>query len=137
MAMTFAYDEGSDGAGYRHAYRKVVVSWTSDGSGDASGTSQKLVGELVKATTNPTDGPTDNYDITLTDEDGVNILAGCDDDLADRDTTNSEEVYFFLKDHAGSPLAQSLHPVICGTVTVTVAAAGATKSGVLNLFLRG
>lgn len=137
MPVTFAYDEGADGAGNRHVIRKVIVSWTSDGSGDASGTSQKLVGELVKATTNPTDGPTDNYDITLADEDGVNILAGCDDDLADRDTANSEEVYFLVKDHAGSPLAQSLHPVICGPVTVTVAAAGATKSGVLNLFIRG
>lgn len=137
MAIAFTYDDGTDGAGLRHGYRKVICSWTSDGSGDASGSTQKLVGTLVKATTNPTDGPTDNYDITLADEDGVNILAGCDDDLADRDTTTSEEIYFFVKDHAGTPLAQSVHPVVCGPITVTVANAGATKSGVLNLFLRG
>lgn len=134
--ITFDYDEGADGAGNWHPYRKVICSWTSDSSGDASGTTKKLVGTLVKATTNPTDGPTDNYDITLADEDGVNLLGGCDDDLTDRDTANSEEVYFLVKDHAGTPLAQSIHPVVCGVVTVTVAAAGSIKSGVLNLFLR-
>ncbi len=136
MAMTFAYDDGVDGAGIRHGYRKVICSWTSDGAGAASGTTQKLVGTLVKATTVPTDSPTDNYDIVLTDGDGVNILAGCDDDLVDRDTTASEEIYFLVKDHTGSPLAQSVHPVVCGPLTVTVAVAGSTKSGVLNLFLR-
>lgn len=136
MAITFTYDEGHDRNGQYRGVRKVIASWTSDGSGDASGTTGKLAGLLVKAVTNPTDGPTDNYDITLADEDGVNILAGCDDDLTDRDTANSEEVYFLVKDHAGSPLAQSLHPVVCGPLTVTVAAAGDTKSGVLTLFLR-
>lgn len=137
MAVTFTYEEGDDHESKRRGIRKVIASWTSDGSGDATGTTGKIVGTLVKGTTNPTDGPTDNYDITLTDEDGVNILASCDDDLADRDTTNSEEVYFLVKDHAaGTPLAQSLHPVVCSKITVTVAAAGATKSGVLTLYLR-
>lgn len=136
MAIEFTYDDGVDGAGLRHGYRKVICTWTSDGSGDASGTTQKLVGTLVKATTNPTDEPTDNYDITLADQDGLDILAGCDAGLTNRDTTNAEEVYFLVKDHAGSPLAQSVHPVVCGPVIVTVAAAGATKTGVLNLYLR-
>lgn len=135
-SMTFTYDNGIDGSGRGHGFRKVVVTWTSASDGTASGVTQKLVGTLVKATTNPSDGPTDNYDITLTDEDGVNILANCDDDLADRDTTNSEEVYFLVKDHAGSPLAQSVHPVVCGKLTVAIAAAGDTKTGVLNLYLR-
>lgn len=136
MPITFAYDDGYDGSGRAHAMRKVICSWSTDGSGDASGTTAKLVGTLVKATTNPADGPTDNYDITLTDEDGINILSSCDDDLADRDTTTSEEVYFLVKDHAGSPVAQSIQPVICGPLIVTVAAGGSSKSGVLNLFLR-
>jgi len=137
MPVTFAYDDGADGTGAQRGFRKVICSWTSDAAGAAAGTSQKLVGTLVKATTKPTDGPTDNYDIVLTDGDGVNILTGCDDDLVDRDTTNAEEVYFLVKDHAGSPLAQAIHPVVCSPLTVTVAAAGDTKSGVLNLFLRG
>jgi hypothetical protein len=137
MAMTFAYDDGTDNLGTRRGVRKVICSWTCDGSGDASGTTGKLVGALVKASTNPTDSPTDNYDITLADEDGIDILAACQSSLLNRDVTNSEEVYFFVKDAAGTPLAQPVHPVVCGALTVTVAAAGNTKSGVLNLYLRG
>lgn len=137
MAIDFTYDDGADGAGIRHGYRKVICTWTSDGSGDASGTTQKLVGTLVKATTNPgSAAPTVNYDIAITDGDGIDVLAACDDDLADRDTTASEEVYFLVKDHAGSPLAQSAHPVVCGPLTVTISTAGDSKNGVLNLFLR-
>lgn len=135
MAMTFTYDEGYDQSGNRRGIRKVACSWTSDGSGDASGTA-KLVGTLVKASTNPTDAPTDNYDITLTDSDGVNVLTACQGSLLNRHTTTSQEVYFLVLDTAGTPLAQSVHPVVCGDITVTVAAAGATKSGVLNLYLR-
>ena len=136
MAMTFTYDNGRDESGSYRGVRKVIASWTSDGSGDASGTA-KIVGTLVKATTNPTDGPTDNYDIVLTDDDGIDILAACQNDLTNRDTTNSEQVYFLVKDTAETALAQSVHPIVCGLVTVTIAAAGDTKSGVLNLFLRG
>lgn len=135
MAMSFAFDDGYDENGKRGTVRKVICSWTSDGSGDASGT-VKLVGTLVKASTNPTDAPTDNYDITLTDEDGVNVLAACQSGLSNRHTTTSQEVYFLVLDAAGSPLAQSAHPVVCGDITVAVAAAGAAKSGVLNLYLR-
>lgn len=136
-SMAFTYDNGNDGSGRGHGLRKVIATWTSDASGDCVGTTEKLVGTLVKASTNPSaTAPTDNYDITLTDNDGVNILSACDDDLADRDTTNSEEVYFLVKDHAVTPLAQSIHPVVCSEITVTIAAAGNSKSGVLNLFLR-
>lgn len=128
MAMEFTYDVGADGQGNHRGLRKVVCSWTSDGSGNASGDTLKLVGELVKATTNPTDGPTANYDISLTDDDGVDILANCDASLANRHTTTSEEVYFLVKEQ---------RPVVCGIITVAITNAGATKSGVLNLFLRG
>lgn len=133
--MTFTYDEGYDENGRKRPYHTVVCSWTSDASGDATGAA-KMVGTLVKASTNPTDGPTDNYDITLTDADGVNVLTACQSNLTNRHTTNSQEVYFLVLDAAGSPLAQSVHPVVCGDITVTVAAAGNTKSGVLTLYFR-
>ncbi len=132
--VTFAYDNGADYSGYGRGVTKVVVSWTCDASGDAAGTSGKIVGELVKGVTNPTDSPTDNHDIVITDEDGFNVLASCDDDLQDRDVTNSEEVYFLLKD--ASTAAQPLHPVVCSKLTITVAAAGNVKSGVLSLYVR-
>lgn len=137
MAMSFTYDDGFDQSGARRSIRKVVCTWTSDASGDATGTTGKIVGTLVKATTNPgSAAPTDDYDITLTDEDGVNILTACQSTLANRDTSNSEERYFLVLDAAGTPLAQSVHPVVCGAITVTVANAGDTKSGVVTLYLR-
>lgn len=131
MAMTFAYDDGHDKDGLRGRVRTVTASWTSDGSGDAAGTTKKINGRLLKGVTNPTDGPTDDYDITLTDADGADLLSGCIDNLVDRDTTNTETVHFLLSDGAAGIAA---YPVANSAVTVTVAAAGATKSGVLVLY---
>jgi hypothetical protein len=63
--------------------------------------------------------PTDDYDITLVDEDGIDALAGAG---ANRDTTNTEQVY---------PVASNAKvPVLlCGTHTFTVANAGNAKVG--------
>lgn len=134
MAVTFTYEDGEDAVNAnRGSIRKINCSWTSDGSGDAAGTTRKIVGTLLKGVTNPTDSPTDNYDIVLTDSDGANLLSGSFDDLADRDTTNTETVHFNLTDGT-VPIAA--YPVVCSTITVTVAAAGATKSGVLVLYYK-
>lgn len=133
MAMTFTYDDGQNKDGRPGRIRTVIASWTSDGSGDAAGTSLKINGELLKGVTNPTDGPTDDYDITLTDADGADLLEGCIDNLADRDTTNTETIHFLLSDGSAGIAA---HPAVNSTVTVTVAAAGSTKSGVLTLYYR-
>ena len=136
--MTFEYDDGYDGVGKFGGIKKVLVSWTSDDTtGGVEGTTRKVVGHLVKAVTDPgSAAPTDDYDIVITDEEGVNVLAGCDDDLADRDTANTEEVYFLVKDHAGTPLAQSLHPVVCDALTITVSNAGNSKTGQLILYIK-
>lgn len=131
MAMTFSYDRFGP-------IVKIIGAWTSDGDGNASATTGKVSGWLVKGATNPgATAPTDDYDIAITDADGVNVLSACDDDLQDRDTANSEEVYFLVKDHAGTPLAQSLHPVVNGVLTVAVSNAGASKEGVVTLYLHG
>ena len=136
MAMTFTYDDGIDPVGRAANVCKVIADWTSDGSGNASGTTRKVVGELIKGVTDPgSPAPTDNYDIVVTDEEGVNVLAACDDDLIDRDTTTTEEVYFLLKDHAGSPLAQSLRPAVCDKLTITVSNAGNATKGQLILYV--
>ena len=133
MAMTFTYDDGYDKDGRQLGVRKVICSWTSDASGDAAGTSDKIVGLLLKGVTDPTDGPTASYDITLTDSDSVNLLSTCIDDLADRHTTNTEVVEFLLTDGTAGIAA---HPAVCSPITVTVANAGATKSGVLVLYYK-
>ena len=130
--MTFTYQSYG-------LIQKVIADWTSDDAdGTVSGTTRIMVGELIKAITNPdgTDAPTDNYDITVKDEESFDVLSNTDDDLVDRDTANTEEVYFFEKDHAGTPLAQSVHPVVADKLTIKVAAAGNAKKGRLILYFR-
>lgn len=129
--MSFTYDtEG--------AIKVINVTWTSNGSGAASGTTRKVSGELHMGKTIPsaTAAPTANYDITLTDSDSFNILSVTDADLQNRHTSNTEAVYFLVQDH-GTPSDVADHPVVCSTITVTVANAGDTKSGTLRLYLNG
>lgn len=107
--------------------QKVSVAWTSDASGNADVSITNLYGFLIKAVTDP-DGaaaPTALYDITLVDENSVDALAG---KLADRSATVNEQVY---------PVATgATTPIfLCGTHTFTVAAAGASKSGVAVFYL--
>ena len=73
----------------------VVFTWlanTVTGAVPATSTSTKWpkdrAGCIAKVVTNPgSTAPTDNYDITLTDADGVDLMGG---ELADRDTSTSE-----------------------------------------------
>lgn len=133
MPVSFTYDDGYNKDGDKGPIRRVNVSWTTDGSGDAAGTSLKINGYLLKGVTVPSDGPTDNYDIVLTDADGADLLAGCIAGLTNRDTTDTETVQFLLTDGAAGIAA---HPVVCSAVIVTVAAAGAAKSGTLVLYYK-
>jgi len=64
-----------------------VVPTTSTGTTWPDPGMQKA-GCISKVVTNPgSTAPTDNYDITLTDSDGVDVMGG---ELANRDTANSE-----------------------------------------------
>jgi len=72
----------------------LTLTWISatDGSLTAHTTSTTIKGFVFLATTNPDttaggDGPSDNYDITVTNSDGIDIFGGS---LANRDSTASE-----------------------------------------------
>ena len=68
-----------------------TMSWTADAAdGSVPATASPLFnGYVFLVTTNPgATAPTDNYDITLTDSDGVDIAGG---ELLNRDTANSEQ----------------------------------------------
>lgn len=140
MAMTFTYDNGSDRlGGGGGAIRTVTAAWTSDGSGNATATTGKIVGTLLQGVTNPDDSaaPTANYDIVLTEENGANLLGGCDFDLTDRHTSNSEISHFLITNAAATdPGGVGAHPAVCSPITITVSNAGDTKSGVLVLYYR-
>tara|TARA_R100001086_G_scaffold124417_1_gene64203 strand:+ start:56 stop:418 length:363 start_codon:yes stop_codon:yes gene_type:complete len=106
--------------------KKVTATWTSDGSGAATGTTTAVLdGNLIGLTTIPAggeDAPTDNYDVTVTDSDGHDVLLGAG---ADRDTANTEHVT------EGSLAAVSHSPL-----TFTIANAGDTKQGTVILYIR-
>ena len=99
-AMTFTFSDLSGGlrtyadqnrnAGIR--YEKLVIEWTGDdATGDVSGTTALLMGSIVRIVTNPgTPAPNTDYDITLKDEDALDILAKSGDDLVDRSATVTE-----------------------------------------------
>ncbi len=139
-SMTFTYDDGIDGAGIPCGIKRIICDWVSDASaGTASGTTRKIVGELIKGVTDPaasTSDPTDNYDITITDEKSVDVLAACKKGLADRDTANNEQQYFLILNDDTSALSTAKHPVVCDKLTVAVAAAGNSKAGQLILYYR-
>ncbi|MCB9739194.1 MAG: hypothetical protein H6747_07995 [Deltaproteobacteria bacterium] len=129
MAITFSYESIGD-------WLQVTATWTSDASGDASDTTARIVGSLVKATTIP-DGtaiPTDNYDITLTDDEGIDILDPCAQSLADRSNVAAQAIYCIF---SGTSEPVATYPAVADAVTVTVANAGDSKAGVLKLLFRG
>ena len=71
--------------------RRVIFTCTgdaSDGSFPATELTTKFNGEILQVVTNPgSTAPTDNYDITLTNADGLDMLGGWG---ANRDTANTE-----------------------------------------------
>jgi hypothetical protein len=114
----------------------AVVTLTSDSGGDVA-QGIEVDGQLIKVVTNPDgdDAPDADWDLTLVDDDGLDVAQGL---LADRHTSNSEEVYLFEEvtlggtgtDAAALPIYHS------GTLTVTGDNMGATKTAVVKVFYR-
>ena len=105
---------------------KCTWTWLSDASGNVSANAKQVpYGEVIRFDTDPdgTDIPTDNYDLTLLDTSGVDVLQG---QGANRDTANVESVIFSAPIwHDGSR-----------TLDITIAAAGNAKRGVLVVWFR-
>jgi hypothetical protein len=110
--------------------KKIKFEWTSVNGGGDDGKASKTTtnvytGEIIRLVTIPgvaPDAPTDNYDVTITDEDGTNVLMGAG---ADRDTANTEQV-----------LASSLGCVANDKLTLNIAAAGSAKKGTTIIYIR-
>lgn len=130
-SMTFTYDEVN---GRVH---RIIADWVSDSStGAVTGTTKVVNGRLVKGITDPgATAPSDNYDITITDEEGVNVLTACTLSLENRHTSTTQEVYFLISDGGGTALPLAAHPVVCGTLSIAVASAGNSKVGQLILYI--
>jgi hypothetical protein len=109
--------------------KKITFAWTSGTDADAGTATKATVGayngvieRLVTVPGAAPNAPSDNYGVTVTDEDGVDVLMGAG---LLRDTANTEQV-----------LASSLGVVANDKLTVNVMAAGAAKKGTVHLYLR-
>jgi hypothetical protein len=107
--------------------KKITFVWTSDASGVVSGTLTTgayngAIERLVTVPAAAAAAPADNYDVTLLDEDGVDVLMGAG---ADRDTANTEQVQ-----------RSSLGVVANDRLELRIANAGDANSGTVHVYLR-
>lgn len=90
----------------RRRVRRIVLTATGDAA-DGSFPATVLPafeGRIVEVRTNPgTTAPTDNYDIAITDQNGVDRLQGL---AANRDTTNSETAPVVYSGTAINPVVE-------------------------------
>lgn len=99
---------------------KVTIPWESSAGGTFSEDLPYIRGFLCRVVTNPgSAAPDDNYDLTVADADGVSLLGTGGDN---RDTAVSEQII------PSVPIA------VDGILTVSIAAAGASKTGTVVLY---
>ena len=101
----------------RNGIAEITFNITADaatGTVPDTPTERPIAGDLIKVTTNPgATAPTALYDITLEDEDGVDVMGGA---LADRAAASSEVAY--PKDPAGAVITTGV-PVCDGLTLKT------------------
>ena len=94
LATTF---ENFGSAELGNKVKKVSMAWAVNSTGFTTqtlpgdvndGMGSKFRGYVIRAVMNPSATPTDNYDVELRDEDGVDVFGG---ELYNLDQTNSEQ----------------------------------------------
>jgi len=126
MGITIFNERLSGAKGYEPV-ALITWSFTTDGDGDASEESATVNGQINRIVTNPASGddkPSANWDLTILDEDGVDILGGSG---ADRDA-------------GGAAVSEQAAPSVAGlgvqsTLTFTVENGGDTKKGTVMVYL--
>lgn len=118
----------------RAALTRYVISWTSDGSQAYAETiAIQSPGELIAVTFDPgTPAPTANYDVVLTDSEGVDVLAGQGANLSD---TVSTMVCPGIPVKDGTTTSVGPRPVY-GNLSLAISNAGASKAGTIVLWVR-
>ena len=109
----------------------VSIDWLSDATDDCVATISGVHGWLHAVTYNPDGGstaPTASYDITCTDEDGLDVLISTGANLSATVTT-TPAIYI-----AKSTLGAIGYPIY-GDLTFTVANAGVANGGIVRLWL--
>ena len=114
---------------------KMTLDWTSDANGMVSGidTSYAIDGLLLRVTTIPDLGggtePSDNYDLTLSDSDGVDVLLG----LGANEPNSASNSFVPLLDMDDG--TNYLQPIpVKGKLELDVTNAGNAKGGKVILY---
>lgn len=115
---------------------KYTIAWVSDAAGAVSGTlTDYISGEIVRVVFKPDSGgtqPTNAYDVTLLDEQGVDVLGGQGANLANNATTHVKP---------GVPLKDGTTTSVAGVhmddkLELQVANGGDSKGGTVYLYVR-
>jgi hypothetical protein len=130
LTVSMAYGAGTLTQDYAtHGAMKVAtLTWTTSAGGvfTSTATSKSINGFVVSVETDP-DGtavPTAAYDITLLDSGSADIMGGA---LANRSATATEITMPLLNGNYTGIAVQ-------GALTLTVSAAGNSKTGVVKIF---
>ena len=126
MTITISDERLSGAYGYKPC-ATLTWSFTTDASGDVTEQTSIIInGGINRVVTNPdnTDTPTTLWDLTLTDEDGVDVLAGNGADRDSADSGASEQI-----------VLGAANPVVVSKLTFTVANGGNAKKGVVIVYL--
>lgn len=133
-SSTITYDETGP-------IKKILIDWVSDSvTGAVTATTKKIVGQLLKVITDPgSAAPSPNWDVAITDEEGVDVLSGLggggtDPSLANRHTTNTEVVHLVAL-NTGIPIPGT-QPWVCDKLAVAVTNAGNSKTGQIIIYWR-
>lgn len=133
VSITYQTARAQGGLGVR----KVTLAWTSDASGDVSGSpTTYLTGEILRVVIVPsgTAAPTTLYDVTLRSYggDGIDLLAGQGANLS---ATVASHVKPGVPFKDGTTTATA--PIaVDDQLELVVANAGNAKSGTVTLYLR-
>lgn len=112
---------------------KVSTAWTCSSGGVVSGeTGISINGQIQRIITVPNAStalrPSDNYDITLLDENGLDVAQGL---LANRDQTNAEVVVPLVGEDTSTSVRISQLVGVQGPLDLTIANAGDEKQGTI------
>jgi len=109
----------------------VELTWVSDASGDATG-SVAVSGRIAGVEFTPGTGgsvPTDNYDVTLSTDNGIDVLGGQGANLSQTTATHTQLVCTV------GALTFPVERAVIGVLDLVVDNAGDTKSGTITVFL--
>ena len=115
----------------------ITLDWLSHSDGTISGTATKKInGEIVKIVFDPDAGgtlPSDAYDLTLLDDNGLDVLAGQGANLSQTNTTAVVPGVAF-KD---GTTTSEVRCFVSSTLELRGAACGDAKGGIVKIYYIG